>query len=86
MNEINFTLSCFFMKACAPEMGFGFEENGSFIVIPSDYSWYIMWGFFIVVFLLIFKITYRYMTSFNAEYAVYNNTKKTVPSGKKKRF
>jgi len=67
-------------------MGFGYDDDGSSIIIPSDYSWFIMCVLIVIIFGLGFKITYRYMTSFNAEYAVYNNTKKTVPSGRKKRF
>ena len=56
------------------------------VVIPSDPSFYLMWVFLGLIFVLVFKITYRYLTSFRAENAVYNTTKKIKPSSKKKQY
>lgn len=73
------------MKAPAGEMGFEVDADAS-IVIPSDYSQYIMYFLMLVIFAAAAKITYRYNTSFRAEHEVHGVNKKSKPAMKKKRY
>lgn len=55
------------------------------VLIPTDYSFYVMCALVIVIFLISLKISYRYNKSYQAEYNLHNTQQKPkTPSSKKK--